>query len=197
VRRDELNPDPMVQFGQWFEEAKRAGIEEPHAMTLATSDDAGRPSARVVLLKGFDEAGFVFFTNYLSRKGRELEVNPHVALVFYWEPLGRQVRIVGRASQLPAEASDAYFATRPFGAQIAAWASRQSEPLPDRETLDRRFDDLQQTYEGKEVPRPEGWGGYLVTLDEIEFWESRPNRLHDRFRYRRLEDGWKIERLSP
>ncbi len=166
-------------------------------MTLATADSGGSPSARMVLLKGFDDRGFVFYTNYLSRKGREIEANPRVALVFYWEPLGRQVRISGSIARVPPKESDAYFVTRPLGAQIAAWVSSQSEPIPDRDELDSRFDRLQSDYGGGNVPRPEHWGGYLVSPDEVELWESRPNRLHDRFRYRRTEAGWEIERLSP
>jgi pyridoxamine 5'-phosphate oxidase len=166
-------------------------------MTLATATPDGRPSARVVLLKGFDERGFVFYTNYEGRKSRELEANPRAALLFYWGELERQVRVEGRVSRVPDRESDAYFAGRPRGSQLGAWASEQSRPVRDRGALERRLRELEGEYEGREVPRPAFWGGYRVVPETMEFWQGRENRLHDRLRYRRAEGGWKIERLQP
>jgi pyridoxamine 5'-phosphate oxidase len=192
-----LSPDPLEQFEHWFAEAKRAGVEVPEAMTLATADGDGVPSARMVLLKGAGEDGFVFYTGYGSRKSEELEENPRAALVFYWRPLGRQVRVEGSVERVPEPESAAYFATRPRGSQLAAWASRQSRPLGSREELERRYAELDRDYEDREVPLPPHWGGYRLRPEAIEFWEHRENRLHDRIRYTRAREGWKVERLSP
>ena len=194
----ESDADPIEQFRKWFDEALAANLHEPNAMTLATATLEGHPSARVVLLKGYDERGFVFYTNYESRKGREVEENPRCALVFYWGELERQVRIQGRASRVPEEESDAYYASRPRGSRLGAWASDQTRPTRDRTTLEERLRELEAEYEGREIPRPPFWGGYRVEPEEIEFWQGRENRLHDRLLYRRSKDGgWRIERLQP
>jgi len=192
-----LSQDPLELCEHWFAEAKRAGVEVPEAMTLATATGGGVPSARMVLLKGADEDGFVFYTGYGSRKSEELEQNPRAALVFYWRPLGRQVRVEGSVERVSEPESAAYFATRPRGSQLAAWASQQSRPLGSREELDRRYAELEREYEGRDVPLPPHWGGYRLHPEAIEFWEHRENRLHDRVRYTRAREGWKAERLSP
>ncbi len=193
-----LRPDPLAQFRGWFEDALAAGLHEPNAMTLATATPGGKPSARVVLLKGFDERGFVFYTNYEGRKGEELGRNPRAALVFYWGELERQVRIEGRASRVPERESDAYYASRPRGSRLGAWASEQSRPVEGREVLESRLRALEREYEGREVPRPPFWGGYRVEPEAVEFWQGRQNRLHDRIVYRRRgAGGWEIERLQP
>jgi len=171
---------------------------EINAMTLATADKSGRPSARVVLLKGVDERGFIFFTNYESRKARELDENPQAALAFYWADLERQVSVAGVVERLAREESEGYFRTRPRGSRIAAWASKQSEVLPDRGTLESKWQQLEKEYSGEEVPMPPFWGGYVLRPERIEFWQGRPSRMHDRFRYtRRPDKSWQIERLSP
>jgi len=192
-----LSQDPLELFEHWFAEAKRAGVEVPEAMTLATATGGGVPSARMVLLKGADEDGFVFYTGYGSRKSDELEQNQRAALVFYWRPLERQVRVEGPVERVSEPESAAYFATRPRGSQLAAWASQQSRPLGSREELDRRYAELEREYEGRDVPLPPHWGGYRLHPEAIEFWEHRENRLHDRLRYTRAREGWKAERLSP
>jgi pyridoxamine 5'-phosphate oxidase len=192
-----FHPDPIQQFHRWFRAVKRAGLAEPNAMTLATSTPSGRPSARMVLLKGIDERGFLFFTNYGSRKGRELATNRHAALVFYWREVNRQVRITGRVSKLPAAESNAYFATRPHASRVAALASRQSSVIPSRAALEDRFAELKAEYPNDSPPRPINWGGYCVHPNEIEFWQQGPNRLHDRLRYRKSRGAWILERLSP
>ena len=189
-------PDPIAEFNAWFEEAREAGVPVPETITLATADAAGRPSARMLLLKGADERGFTFFTSYESRKGRELETNPHAALVVYWQPLGRQVRVEGTVRRLPAEESDAYFATRPPRSRAAAAASRQSEVIEGREELEAEIERLLAEH-GDEVPRPERWGGYVLEPDVIELWQHGDDRLHDRFRFTRAGEGWRRERLAP
>ena len=198
LRREQLNPDPLRQFQKWFQDALDRQLPEPSAMALATADLAGRPSVRVVLLKGADHHGFSFFTNYESRKGKELEANPQAAVVFYWAELERQVRLVGSVTKLSREVSEAYFGSRPKGSRLAAWASKQSQPVSDRNALEREFDRLAEQYPDDEVPLPPIWGGYLLQPAEFEFWQGRPDRLHDRFRYTRQPDEtWMIERLSP
>jgi len=222
LRRADLDPDPTTQFNRWFEQAagfRRSGNlrrfcinlykslflgansgvpVDVNAMTLATADKDGRPSARIVLLKGVDARGYIFFTNYDSRKGQELAENPDAALVFYWPSQERQVCIAGEVTKLPEAESEAYFKTRPRGSQIAAWASRQSVILPSREALESEWKQLEAKYPGENIPKPPYWGGYVLAPTRIEFWQGRPSRLHDRFRYTKQADGaWKIERLSP
>lgn len=221
LRRSDLDPDPLVQFQKWFEQTTGArasgrvrrffiglyksllmvsGAEpvDVNAATLATADKDGRPSARIVLLKGVDARGFIFFTNYNSRKGRELSNNPHAALVFYWPDQERQVCIAGTVTQLPREESEAYFKSRPKGSRIAAWTSNQSEVVENRNVLEIRWKQLLSQYPGEDVPTPPHWGGYVIWPSRIEFWQGRPSRLHDRFRYERDgKDRWRIERLAP
>jgi len=192
-----MTDDPLALFTAWFREAEEAGVDVPETMTLATADSDGAPSARMVLLKGADEDGFVFYSGYVSRKAGELERNPRAALVFYWRPLGKQVRVEGRVERVSEAESANYFATRPRGSQLAAWASQQSEPLAGREELDRRYAELGREYEGREVPLPSHWGGFRLRPDAIEFWQHRDNRLHDRIRYTRAREGWRPELLSP
>jgi len=193
----DLDPDPLRQFGLWFDEARDAGIEAPESMALATSTPDGRPSVRMVLLKRTDAHGFAFHTNYESRKGGELAANPHAALLFYWQPLGRQVRVEGRVERVPAEESQAYFRTRPLGSRLAAWASPQSRPLADRDALERLYADAAARFPGENVPSPPHWGGYRLLPKAYEFWQHAANRLHDRIRYERDGDAWGRERLAP
>jgi len=194
----DIAPDPVAQFRAWFEETLAANLHEPNAMTLATATPDGRPSARVVLLKGFDEQGFVFYTNYEGRKARELEANTHAALVFYWGELERQVRLEGRVSRLSEEESDAYYASRPRGSRLGAWASEQSRPVESRDVLEARLRALEREYEGRDIPRPPFWGGYSLEPEAVEFWQGRENRLHDRLVYRRTDaGGWEVQRLQP
>jgi pyridoxamine 5'-phosphate oxidase len=192
-----MTGDPMDLFAEWFREAEDAGVDVPETMTLATADGDGAPSARMVLLKAADDEGFVFYSGYVSRKAGELERNPRAALVFYWRPLGKQVRVEGRVERVSEAESAAYFATRPRGSQIAAWASQQSTPLAGREDLERRYAELEREYEGRAVPLPPHWGGFRLRPDAIEFWQHRDNRLHDRTRYTRAREGWRSELLSP
>jgi pyridoxamine 5'-phosphate oxidase len=198
LKRSELDPDPFRQFEQWFEQAIDSGIPEPNAMSLATVAESGQPWLRTVLLKLFDERGFVFFTNYGSRKAEQLESNPKVALLFPWVALGRQVKITGDAEKIPMAESLKYFATRPRGSQIGAWASPQSQVITSRSLLEAKFDEMKRKFSEGHIPLPSFWGGYRVTPDTIEFWQGRENRLHDRFMYTRADDGnWHIERLAP
>lgn len=221
LNRQDLASDPMTQFQNWFGHAnatqagsrwRKIGIAlfklwhallghapaDTNAMVLATADKEGTPSARTVLLKGVDERGFVFYTNYDSRKGRELTENPSAALVFYWAELERQICVAGTVTRLPAAESEAYFGSRPKGSRLAAWASDQSEVVASREALEKKWKDMAARYPGETIPLPPNWGGYVLSPTRIEFWQGRPNRLHDRFRYvRQADKSWKIERLAP
>ncbi|WP_228474368.1 pyridoxamine 5'-phosphate oxidase, partial [Streptomyces calidiresistens] len=199
LSEDELAPDPITQFGRWFAAAVEIGLHEPNAMVLSTVDDHGVPSSRTVLLKEYDERGFVFFTHYGSRKGRDIAANPRVSLLFPWHPIARQVIVSGTARRTDRGESARYFRTRPHGSQLGAWASEQSEPVASREELDRRYAALAERYpEAEDVPAPPQWGGFRVEPETVEFWQGRENRLHDRLRYRRGEGGrWTLERLCP
>ncbi len=200
ARLDEtdVSHDPIVEFARWFAEAQEAQVPEPNAMTLATATPAGAPSARIVLLKAFDERGFVFFTDYRSRKSAELEANPRAALVFLWKELERQVRVTGGVGLASREESEQYFRTRPLGSRLGAWASHQSRVIPGRAMLEKDLQEVEQRFEGGDIPLPPHWGGYRVVPDTIEFWQGRPNRLHDRIRYvKESGKGWRVERLSP
>jgi pyridoxamine 5'-phosphate oxidase len=198
LSESEVDPDPVRQFLQWFDEARTAEVLEPTAMTLATATPDGRPSARLVLLKGVDEQGFVFYTDYRSRKGEELSANPIAALVFYWPEIDRQVRITGSVVRVSREESEAYFRTRPIGSRFGAWTSHQSAVIPSRAALEQRLQEVMERFGDGDVPLPEYWGGFRVAPEVVEFWQGRPNRLHDRLRYTRRSDGvWIVERLSP
>ncbi len=189
--------DPVALFGEWFRAAEESGILLPETMILSTCTPAGRPSARAVLLKRWNRDGFVFFTNYGSRKAKELDENPLAALLFHWPILERQVRIEGTVERISEEESAAYFRTRSRGSRVGAWASRQSETLPERSALEESVNKIKQRFAGQEIPLPSFWGGYRVTPESIEFWQGRANRLHDRISYHRAEDGWHTERLWP
>jgi len=190
-------PDPFSQFGAWLREAEASEPNNPNAMTLATVSADGRPSTRMVLLKGYDDQGFVFYTNYTSQKGRELLGNPNASLCFYWKSLGRQVRVDGRAEPVSDAEADAYFASRQRGSQIGAWASEQSRPVDSRDTLEKRVREVTAEYDDADVPRPPHWSGFRVVPDRIEFWTDRPNRLHDRQVFDRAEGDWREQRLQP
>lgn len=195
---DELDPNPIVQLQRWLDDAIAAGLSHPNAMALATADAEGRPSVRHVLLKGLDERGLEFHTNYESRKGHDLAANPRASVVFPWFGLWRQATASGTVTKVSAEESDAYFESRDRGSQIGAWASPQSQPVPDRAWLEARVAELTRRYEGGSVPRPPHWGGYRLRPDTIDFWYSQPDRLHDRFRFTRTADGaWTVTRLAP
>jgi pyridoxamine 5'-phosphate oxidase len=193
----DVHPNPVVQFQHWLQQALDANLVEPYAMTLATATPDGRPSTRIVLLRGADANGFQFFTNYDSRKGEELAANPRAALLFFWAELERQVRIEGAMEKTTETISDTYFHQRPRASQIAAVASAQSATLPSRQSLEQRYEDLVRLFEGRDVPRPTHWGGYLLHPDRFEFWQGRPSRLHDRLQYRLVNDHWLLERLAP
>ena len=193
----DVDPDPLRQFAAWFADARAAGIRAPEAMALATATRDGHPSARIVLLKSFDEHGFGWHTGYESRKARDLRATGRAALLFHWDPLGRQVRIEGSVEQVPREESEAYFRTRPRGSQLAALASRQSEPVPSREALDAAYAEAVAAHEGRDVELPPHWGGFRLVPETYEFWQHRENRLHDRLRYRREGGEWRLDRLFP
>jgi len=196
----DLAADPVEQFRRWYAAWHDVAVGDPNAMVVTTATPEGRPSVRTVLLRALDADGFVFFSNYDSRKGRELAANPHAALLFPWHPLGRQVIVEGSASPVTDDASDAYWATRPRGSQIAAMASPQSQVIPDRAGFERRWADLERDLEGVDVPRPDNWGGFRVAHERVEFWQGRERRMHDRLAYRRDPDvptGWRVERLAP
>lgn len=196
LRRRDLDPDPLKQFNLWFEFAVEAEVHEPNAMTLATVDGEGQPSARIVLLKAVDQRGFSFYTNYESRKGRELAANPKAALTFFWPGLEREICVRGTCAKLSREESEIYYKSRPTGSRLGAWVSKQSAAIPNREYLEDRLAEVTAKY-GEDPPIPPYWGGYVLKPATLDFWQGRPNRLHDRFLYTRAGEGWKIERLSP
>ena len=190
--------DPIAQFRTWFDQATAEGLPEPNAVTVSTATPEGRPSSRVVLMRGFDERGFVFYTNYRSRKGREIEENPHAAMCFFWQPMERQVRIDGRIEKTTEVESDDYFRGRPTGSKLGAWVSNQSGVVPGRSTLEAEMEAIKIRFPGEEIPRPPHWGGFRVVPESVEFWQGRRSRLHDRLVYRRADDGgWRVERLAP
>ena len=192
-----MTTDPLAQLQEWYAAARAAGVAEPEAAALATATPDGHPSVRIVLLRGVGPEGIAFYTNYESRKGRELAANPRAALAIHWPAQHRQVRLEGPVERVASDQSDAYFESRPRGSRIGAWASRQGTVLPDRRSLEARFDELEAEWRTREIPRPPYWGGYLLRPEAIEFWEGRPSRLHDRIHYLREDGGWRAERLSP
>ncbi len=195
--REDLHDDPIEQFEDWFRYACETVPMDPNAVTVSTVDAEGRPSSRTVLLKYFDENGFVFYTNYESRKAQQIDENPWVSMLFFWSDAARQVKIRGKAERIPTSESLKYFASRPRGSQIGAWVSAQSSVVSSRSLLENKFQEMKQKFSNKEIPLPSFWGGYRVVPEEVEFWQGRRNRLHDRFQYSRTEDGWSIERLAP
>lgn len=197
LAESDVDKNPITQFANWFKDAIAAQLYEPNVITLATADSSGKPSARILLLKGFDENGFVFFTNYSSKKGQQLAENPQAAIVFFWAELERQVRIEGTVVKVSEKESSAYFHSRPAGSQIGAMASPQSTVIPNREILEERVKELTAAYAEQEIPRPENWGGYLLKPDLIEFWQGRPSRLHDRITYTQVNGIWTTHRLAP
>lgn len=197
LSEDDVDPDPLRQFHRWLAEAEAAGIRAPEAMALATATRDGAPSVRMVLLKGADERGFAFFSGYESRKGRELTANPRAALLFSWDALGRQVRVEGTVARMSEAESDAYFASRPHASRLAAWASRQSEPVSDRTALESAVEEAEARFRGGDVPRPPEWGGYRLTPERYELWQHRDSRLHDRLAYERVDGRWTLRRLAP
>jgi pyridoxamine 5'-phosphate oxidase len=196
LRRADLHPDPIHQFKNWFQAALSAGVDEPNAMNLATVDGEGQPSSRIVLLKDVDHRGFAFYTNYESRKGRELAANPRAALTIFWAGLERQVCVRGTCEKLDRQESETYFKSRPIGSRLGAWVSSQSTPIPNREFLEAKLKDVTAKY-GENPPIPPYWGGFVLRPHSVEFWQGRPSRLHDRFSYTRAGETWKIDRLSP
>jgi pyridoxamine 5'-phosphate oxidase len=197
LTEDEVCPNPVDQFTEWFETALAGDILDANAMTLATTDNSGRPSSRIVLLKGVDKRGFRFYTNYGSRKGIELQENPHAALCFYWAPHERQVRIEGNVKRLSRSESQKYFAQRPRLSQIGAWASEQSAKVESREELVAKFENIKERFDGQDIPKPDFWGGFLIEPERFEFWQGRKGRMHDRIEYQRTKKGWTINRLAP
>lgn len=192
-----LDPNPIVQLQRWMNDARGTSSTEPNAMSLATASPDGKPAVRYVLLRGIDPGGIRFYTSYFSRKGRQLEANPFAAAALFWPELHRQVLFEGMVYVLPEDESDAYFASRPRGHRLAAWASEQSEPIASRDVLEERFAHFDERFEGDDVPRPHSWGGYAIAPERFEFWQGQENRMHDRFEYRRLPGGWAIRRLQP
>ncbi len=192
-----VNSNPIVQFDLWMKEALNADIPEPHAMNVSTVSKEGKPSSRIVLLRNFSENGFVFYTNYNSKKGNDISENNCAAINFFWPQLERQIRIEGKLQKVDSKISDEYFASRPHDSQLGAWASNQSEVLKNRQELEEKFVALEEKFAGKNVPRPEHWGGYCLVPDSIEFWQGRPSRIHDRIKFTTVNNEWKIERLSP
>ncbi len=198
LREEDMDPDPIRQLGIWLDEALQSEVLEVNAMALATATPEGRPSVRIVLLRGLDQRGLSFFTNYESRKAREIEANPFGSMVFFWHEVERQVRVEGRIERVSADESDRYFESRPAGSKLGAWSSPQSQVIAGRDALEAQFHELEDRYPDGTIPRPPNWGGYRLIPDSVEFWQGRPNRLHDRLRYRRVsENGWLIERLAP
>jgi pyridoxamine 5'-phosphate oxidase len=197
LSEDKVDKNPFSQFAFWWDEALRAEIDEVNAMTLSTVTKEGKPGSRIVLLKGYDKDGFVFFTNYESRKGRDLQMNPYASLLFFWKELERQVRIEGPCEKVTEAESDEYFLSRPDGSRIGAWASPQSQVISSRDVLDQNIIELENRFQGQHIPRPPHWGGYRVKPEQMEFWQGRPSRLHDRILYTRGSAGWTINRLAP